>query len=123
MAQGITRKQQQTLSFIQQYIFENDVSPSYEEIGAALGGASKSYVQRIIHALAERGAISFLPGRKRSIKLIGHHRHRVWVEVPAEPDDAEFEAAKAQAGAAAKNGEDPYQAFWAAMLDRYQQED
>ena len=122
MTQGITRKQQRVLSFIQEYIFENDVSPSYDEIGAAAGIASKSNVNRVVRALAERGTISFLPGRPRSIRLLGHHRHRKWVEVPAEPDDAEFEAARATAEAAAQAGDDPDEAFWFAMLDRYQQE-
>ncbi len=123
MVQGITRKQQRVLSFIQRYIFEHDSSPSYAEIGAAVGIASKSNVHRMVRALAERGAIDFLPGRNRSIRLLGHHRHRKWVEVPAEPDDEEFEAAKALAEAAAKGGEDPYWAFWLAMVDRYQRED
>lgn len=123
LAQGITRKQQRALSFIQEYIFANDLSPSYEEIQKAIGVSSKSAVHRMVRTLADRGVITFLPNRNRSIKLVGHHRHRKLVEVPADPDEADFETAKAAALAAETDGYDPFWAFWAAMLDRYQRED
>lgn len=122
MAQGITRKQQRILSFIQEYIFEHNVSPSYSEIAAALEISSKSIVYRTIRALEERGAITTLPGRNRSIRLVGHHRHRQMVSVPAEPSQEEFEKAKDAAKRRSAMGEDLFWAFWQEMLDPYQSE-
>ncbi|WP_051960471.1 LexA family protein [Devosia riboflavina] len=119
---GLTRGQQRVLAFIQETIFETGVAPSYEEIGAGLGYASKSVVHRIVQQLVERGAISILPNRTRSIQLLGHHRHKRWVEVPAEPPAGELDEARAAAETARAQGEDPYWVFWQAMLDRYQRE-
>lgn len=121
MVQGITKQQQRALSFIQEYIFEHDISPTYSEVAEALGCA-KSNVHRLVRLLAERGAITYRPDSMRSIKLVGHHRHMPRVEVPAEPSAEEFAEAAATAREAAANGEDLLWSFWQAMIEPYQRE-
>lgn len=66
---GMTRQQKRTMDFVTSFHAENGFMPSYEEIKDHLGLASKSGVHRIIHALAERGAIEMLPNRKRALRL------------------------------------------------------
>lgn len=119
---GITRKQTDVLRFLQKRIFETGESPTYDEIGDALGYRSKSQTARMLQQLVERGAISVIPNRARAITLLGHHRHRKMVPVPAEPPDDEFEAAKITALEAEKHGEDVFWAFWQAMIEPYQRE-
>ena len=70
MSGGLTKRQSRCIGFIRRYADQHDgVSPSYEEIGAALGLRSKSGVHRIIMALKERGFIETLPNRARAIHL------------------------------------------------------
>lgn len=121
MVQGVTRQQQRVLSFVQEYIFQNDESPTYGEIAEALGCA-KSNVHGLVRRLAERGEITYRPDSMRSIKVLGQHRHTVRVEVPAEPSPEEFETAAARAQQAAANGEDLLRSFWQAMIEPYQRE-
>lgn len=121
MLQGITRQQQRVLTFVQEYICENDVSPTYGEIAESLNCA-KSNVHGLVRRLAERGAITYRPDRERSIMLVVHHRHMLGVEVPAEPSAEEFAAAAATAREAAANGEDLLWSFWQAMIEPYQRE-
>lgn len=45
--------------------------PSYEELGQALGTSSKSVVSRIVHQMADLGVVTFKPGRRRSIEIVG----------------------------------------------------
>ena len=68
---GITRQQAATLEFIKTYQERYGASPSYDEIKQAMGFASKTSVHRLVHGLAERGAVQVLPGRHRSIALLG----------------------------------------------------
>ncbi len=66
----LTAKQQQLLSFIQQRLVENGVSPSFEEMKDALELKSKSGVHRLIRALEERGFIRRLPNRARALEIV-----------------------------------------------------
>ena len=67
---GATRRQQEALSFIRDYIADNGgTSPSFEDIRIAMGFKSKSAVHRVVHSLAERGQLVFLRNQARSIAL------------------------------------------------------
>lgn len=67
----MTPQMQAALSFIKAYMFENQgVSPNYEEIRQGIGIGSKGGVNRILKSLAERGLISFVPHRARSIQVV-----------------------------------------------------
>lgn len=64
---GLTAIQQRCLKFIADFSAEHGSSPSYREIGAAMGLASVSGVYSLIERLEERGAITKLPGQARSL--------------------------------------------------------
>jgi repressor LexA len=66
---GLTKQQSTAYRFIKSYSEETGFSPSYHEIGTALNLRSKSGVHRVIHGLQERGLISLLPNRPRSIRV------------------------------------------------------
>lgn len=68
---GTTRKQRELLAFITDSIKETGVAPSFDEMREAVGLASKSGVHRLVHALAERGHIEFMPNRARAVFLPG----------------------------------------------------
>ena len=67
---GLTEKQGEAYRFMCDFADEHGHAPSYDEIGAALGLASKSGVHRIVTALEERGRIRRLPNRARAIEIV-----------------------------------------------------
>lgn len=70
MTAGLTRMQSRALEFIRRYVDENGYSPTYDEIAAELGLASKSGVNRIVTGLEERGRIRKRAGAARGIEII-----------------------------------------------------
>ena len=66
----LTRKQHELLMFIHERIRETGVSPSFDEMKAALDLASKSGIHRLITALEERGFIRRLAHRARAIEIV-----------------------------------------------------
>lgn len=68
-AYNLTRRQNDLMAFIEEYLERNGSPPSYQEMADHLGLASKSGVHRLVHALVERGHITLLPDRARSITL------------------------------------------------------
>ncbi|MGI8841224.1 MAG: transcriptional repressor LexA [Caulobacteraceae bacterium] len=66
----LTRKQHELLMFIHERIKEAGVSPSFDEMKAALGLASKSGIHRLITALEERGFLRRLAHRARALEVV-----------------------------------------------------
>lgn len=66
----MTPRMREAYDFVDAFIRQNGFSPSYDEIGEAIGSISKSSVHRAIKALAERGHIRMLKGRSRSIEIV-----------------------------------------------------
>lgn len=66
---GLTKQQIRALDFIRQHIKRTSTAPSFDEIQCGVGVSSKSTVHRYVHALVERGHITLLPGRPRSIAI------------------------------------------------------
>ena len=66
----LTRKQHELLMFIHERIKETGVSPSFDEMKAALNLASKSGIHRLITALEERGFLRRLPHRARALEVM-----------------------------------------------------
>jgi len=66
----LTRKQHELLTFINDRLSETGVSPSFEEMKAALDLKSKSGVHRLISALEERHFIRRLPNRARALEIL-----------------------------------------------------
>ncbi|MEO1687398.1 MAG: transcriptional repressor LexA [Pseudomonadota bacterium] len=66
----LTRKQLDLLKFIHDRVQRDGVSPSFDEMKAALDLRSKSGIHRLITALEERGFIRRLPHRARAIEIV-----------------------------------------------------
>ena len=67
---GLTPKQARCLEFIKGYIWAHGYSPGYREIRDGLGVASTNSAHKIVRSLIERGHVTSLPGRNRSIALV-----------------------------------------------------
>ncbi len=80
---GVTARQREILRFIAGYQAAHDgVSPSHKEIGAALGFASTSFVNRLLVGLEQTGMIHRLRQRERAIRVLEP------VSIPRAPDGA-----------------------------------
>ena len=66
----LTRKQRDLLLFINDFINENGVSPSFDEMKEALHLKSKSGIHRLINALVERGFLERLPHKARALEVL-----------------------------------------------------
>ncbi len=65
------------IAFVEQYQQLHHRSPSYQEIGMAVGIASKDHVSRDLKRLQQQGYLSFTPRLSRSIVLLKNSRgHR-----------------------------------------------
>jgi len=71
MTGGLTRMQSRALAFIERYVAENGISPTYDEIAAEIGLASKSGVNRLVTGLEQRGRVRKLAGKARGIEIVG----------------------------------------------------
>ena len=67
---GLTEKQFKLFKFIKNYITKNKISPSYEEMKVAIGVKSKSNIQRKVEQLEDRGWLTKLNKKSRSIKIL-----------------------------------------------------
>jgi SOS-response transcriptional repressor LexA len=70
VSMGLTVDQARCLGVIERGLAEGGVCPSYDEIAAALGLASKSGVKRLIDGLEARGRIRCLPFKPRAIEVL-----------------------------------------------------
>lgn len=68
---GLTPKQKLLLDLIRAHFDVSDFAPTYEEMKEVLGVSNRSHIARLIKALEERGYITRLPNRARSIRLVG----------------------------------------------------
>jgi hypothetical protein len=66
---GLTKRQTELLGYIRFHISTHGISPSYEEMMAAVGLASKSSVHNIVRQLERRGHISRIEGANRSMAM------------------------------------------------------
>lgn len=66
----MTALAERTIEFIDAFVRENGYSPSYAEIGAAIGLRSKSGIHRVITELERDGRIRRLPTRWRAIEVV-----------------------------------------------------
>ncbi|UPT53388.1 repressor LexA [Synechococcus phage Ssp-JY39] len=66
---GLTVRQRDALDFIRTYHGEHGVTPTFDEIRLGMGLKSKSDIKRLVDALVERGFVSRLANRARSIVL------------------------------------------------------
>jgi len=67
----LTKRQNQILKFIKDYIVGHDYSPSYREIGDELGISSSATVHQHIQNLKKKGFVNLNESEARSIELTG----------------------------------------------------
>lgn len=67
---GLTKRQEDVLKFISDYLAEYNYPPSYQEIADAFGIASKHGVVRHLEALSRKGFIEKSGTTARSIRII-----------------------------------------------------
>ncbi len=58
------------LAFVERYQRQHQRSPTYREIGAAVGLVSNDHVARDVKRLAQQGYLAFTPGVSRSLVLL-----------------------------------------------------
>lgn len=67
---GLTKQQAKALDFIKRYMTDHGgVPPSFQEIRIHMGLRSSSGAKRLVDCLVERGAVTHIPHRARSIAL------------------------------------------------------
>ena len=66
----LTRKQYDLLIFIESYIAEHDIGPTYDEMKTSMGLRSKSGIVRLVDALGGRGYIKRRYRCARSIEVL-----------------------------------------------------
>lgn len=66
----LTRKQYELLVYIDNYLRDRGISPSFDEMKAALDLKSKSGIHRLITGLEERGFIRRLAHRARALEVL-----------------------------------------------------
>ena len=96
----MTPEQYSTLAFVARYIkLRKGISPTYEEIAAGIGLASKTSVHRLLSGLKDQGYVDWVPMKPRCLRIV---RMPETHEVPASKEDlllAEVEALKARVAA------------------------
>lgn len=66
----LTTKQQQTYTFIKQYMSTHHQAPTEAEIAEGIGISSRGVVHRYVTALAKAQLIELVPKRHRNIRLL-----------------------------------------------------
>ena len=80
---GISPRQREALNFIAAFIDDKGYSPSMWEIGGALGIKSVSQVASIVSRLQERGYVTRLAHKGRSLSIVGAERVSIEGKVEA----------------------------------------
>lgn len=70
MGKGLTRRQQEILTFIQRYTDAHGYPPSVREIGQALGLTSSSTVHSHLSALEKKGYVRRDPSKPRALEIL-----------------------------------------------------
>jgi len=65
----LTKKQKELFEYLTQYISQNSISPSFEEMKVAVNLKSKSGIHRLITSLEERGFIKRLKHKARAMEI------------------------------------------------------
>ena len=74
MGAKLTKKQLAILNFLEDFIEENGISPTYREIQAEMGLSSVSAVAEHIDNLVAKGALRKIEGAARSLEVLDY-RH------------------------------------------------
>lgn len=70
MDRRLTERQRAVLAYISHYINENDVAPSLQEIGVAMGGVSPTAAFAHVVALEKKGYLRRIPHERRGLEIL-----------------------------------------------------
>ena len=70
MDRRLTERQRAVLTYVSHYIDENDVAPSLQEIGLAMGGISPTAAFAHVVALEKKGYLRRAPHERRGLEII-----------------------------------------------------
>lgn len=90
----LTEQQQRAYDWIVDYIQQNGVAPSLRDIMRGLHYASPCPVQSIVERLKDKGYITWIPGRARTLRLTATTAEPIappgyrWVLVPIDEQEA-----------------------------------
>lgn len=73
----LTRKQQQVLEFIRNYMSEHQQSPTEAEIATGIGIKSRGVAHRYVAAIEKAGYIKTITGKRRNIRLRHNYKNQV----------------------------------------------
>ena len=65
----LTKKQKELFEYLSEYIFKNNISPSFEEMKNAVNLKSKSGIHRLVTSLEQRGFIKRLKHKARAMEI------------------------------------------------------
>ena len=65
-----TQTGRKVLAFASAYIAEHGYSPTIQEIGDAVGLASKASVFAVLHKLRQAGHVTWIDGQRRTLRLV-----------------------------------------------------
>lgn len=73
----LTRKQQQVLEYIRNYMSDNQQAPTEAEIAEGIGIKSRGVAHRYVAAIEQAGYIKTIPGKRRNIRLRHNYKNHV----------------------------------------------
>ncbi|MEL6322546.1 MAG: repressor LexA, partial [Cyanobacteria bacterium J06626_14] len=65
----LTPRQQELFEWIERYIAEKHISPTVREQAEGMGHKSPASVQSLLNRLKEKGWITWIPRKSRSIRI------------------------------------------------------
>ena len=71
----LTKKQKELFDYLKDYISNNQISPSFEEMKEAVNLKSKSGIHRLITSLEQRGFIKRLKHKARAMEIIDKYNN------------------------------------------------
>ena len=86
----LTKKQKELYDYLRNYITNNQISPSFEEMKEAVNLKSKSGIHRLITSLEQRGFIRRLKHKARAMEIIKDFPNRNNSEVIGNNNDDSY---------------------------------
>ncbi len=71
----LTPRQREVMQFIERYMWQAGMPPTYDEIAAGVGMKSKGQVADVLSRLRGRGYITHTPAAARSIAILKTSEH------------------------------------------------
>jgi repressor LexA len=66
----LTKRQEEVLEALSQYIKKYNYPPAYRDLGAILGIKSSSTISGLLNQLKSKGYISWIPTQPRTLRIL-----------------------------------------------------